>query len=113
MWCEPDDHPYEASLPPSVRSSMHPCISLNHHGAKSLVSPNQQRRPLLSLLSDSSSMALSLKVGPKSKTDYSIIPPNNYFIFIRTYVKTVNGLYTQCFKLSTDQQTEIWLRMNN
>ena len=56
-----------ASIPPSVRSSIHPflqiilvlnlqCAMHNAHVIESFSSPNQQRRPLPSLLSDSASM---------------------------------------------------------
>ena len=59
--CEPDDHPFFQSI-------LSVSFSSSHHGVKWLVwpsipSPNQQRRPLFSLLSDSYSMFQTVGVG--------------------------------------------------
>ena len=67
VWCEPDDHPFsETFIQPSVHSSIHlflEIIRVLHLwcGMEFFNSgPNQQRRPLPSFLSDSSSMLLFL-----------------------------------------------------
>ena len=57
-WCEPEDHPFCRSIRSVKCPFLYSSIYSNHPDAKSSVSPNQQRRPLPNLLSDSSSPGL-------------------------------------------------------
>ena len=69
VWCEPEDHPFFWSIYPAKCTFVYSSISSNHavakslgrHGIESIPSPNQQRRPFPSRLSDSSSMAVILR----------------------------------------------------
>ena len=56
VWSEPDDHCSVTSIPPIVRSYIHPFLQIIR--VLNSYSPNQQRRPLPSLLSDPSSIVL-------------------------------------------------------